>query len=150
MSAGRKGGPPVVADDIRIEIDGTRRRFGTPEIVPLTVYHVPDVRPQIPGPWQGEADKIAWTDPATGMACIIRRSAHGHLCGYVAVESEHPLYGVEIEALPRDPELIAPGVVSYARACEHRRPVARSVWRKPSDAGRAAGVVVRLRVRSLL
>lgn len=127
MPAGRKGGPPVVIEDIRIKIDGTRRRFGVFETAPLTVYHVPDLRPQIPGPWQGEADKIAWTDPTTGMARIIRRSAHGHLCGYVAVEPEHPLYGVEADALPRDAELIAHGAVSYTRACEHRRPVARSV-----------------------
>ena len=125
MPAGRKGGPPVVADDIRIEIDGTGRRFGSPEIASLTVYHVPDLSPKIPGPWRGEADKIAWTDPTTGMACIIRRSAHGHLCGYVAVEPEHPLYGFDADALP------AGSSAQGSRGCDLR--VALSAVRPDRD-----------------
>ncbi|UAJ11058.1 hypothetical protein [Polymorphobacter megasporae] len=130
MTDERNGDPSAVAS-ARIEIDGTARRFGSVEVVSLTVFHVPEVRPGVPGPWDGEADKIAWTDPATGMACIIRRSRHGHLCGYVAVEPEHPLFGYEADALPRDAALIVHGGVSYAQACEHRRPIARSVWRRP-------------------
>ena len=134
MTDERNGGPSAVAS-ARIEIDGTARRFGSVEVVPLTVFHVPELRPGVPGPWNGEADKIAWTDPATGMACIIRRSVDGHLCGFVAVEPEHPLYGYEADGLPQEQALTVHGGVSYAQACEHRRPIARSVWRRPPTPG---------------
>ncbi len=57
------------------------------------VYKVPAIRPHGDGPWQAEAEKIAWTDPMTGYGCIIRRSPDGgYLCGYVAVPPGHPLY----------------------------------------------------------
>jgi hypothetical protein len=117
------GGPPAAAS-VRVEIDGTARRFGSVEAISLTVYHIPELRPSVRRPSDGEADKIAWTDPASGMACIIRRSVHGPLCGYVAVEAEHPLYGYDADA-------VGLGGVSYARACEPRRPIAPSVSRKP-------------------
>ncbi|MGI4879647.1 MAG: hypothetical protein ACRYG4_19400 [Janthinobacterium lividum] len=58
MTEERNGGPPAVAS-ARIEIDGTARRFGTEEAVPLTVYFVPELQPRLLGPWSGEADKIA-------------------------------------------------------------------------------------------
>ena len=136
MPARRKGNLPA---GVRATIDGTGRRFGTVDIVTLAVFYVPELSPKGPGPWTGEADKIAWIDPVTGMNCIIRRSIQGHLCGYVAVEADHPLYGCEADGLPFDPELKVHGRVSYAQACEHLRPIAKSVWRKPptADAGTA-------------
>lgn len=38
-----------------------------------------------PGPWDGEPDKMQWTDPATGLDCLIVRNTLGALCGYVGV-----------------------------------------------------------------
>ncbi len=46
------------------------------------------------GPWQDEPDKVQWTDPETGLPCLIKRVEHsGHLCGYVGVGPDHPLHG---------------------------------------------------------
>lgn len=48
------------------------------------------------GPWQDEPDKKQWRDPATGMACMIRRNElMGNWCGYVGVPADHPWSGVE-------------------------------------------------------
>ena len=35
------------------------------------------------GPWQNEVDRLEWIDSATKLPCVIRRSEHGTLCGYV-------------------------------------------------------------------
>lgn len=45
------------------------------------------------GPWQTEPDKVHWIDPETGYDCLIHRGPLGALCGYVAVEPDHPFYG---------------------------------------------------------
>lgn len=37
------------------------------------------------GPWDDEPDKVQWHDPATGLACLIRRGPSGALCGYVGI-----------------------------------------------------------------
>ncbi len=47
-----------------------------------------------PGPWNGEPDKMQWTDPATGLDCLIVRNTLGALCGYVGVTPGHPYHGV--------------------------------------------------------
>jgi len=44
-----------------------------------------------PGPWQSEPDEKEWTH--AGFRCRIRRGPMGHWCGYIGVESGHPLYG---------------------------------------------------------
>lgn len=70
------------------------------EILADAAFRVGERHPGGDGPWKMEADKIAWTDPATGMDCIIRRAPYGgYLCGYVAVPLGHPLFGFEGEAL---------------------------------------------------
>jgi hypothetical protein len=39
---------------------------------------------------------VEWTDEATGLTCIVKRSAvMGFLCGYVCVPKGHPLHGIE-------------------------------------------------------
>lgn len=46
------------------------------------------------GPWQTEADKVQYTDAATGFPALVVRSHHtGALCGYVGVGPDHPAYG---------------------------------------------------------
>lgn len=45
------------------------------------------------GPWQNEPDRISWVDRDTGYSCLVRRNdKFGFLCGYVAVNKDHPLY----------------------------------------------------------
>lgn len=49
-----------------------------------------------PGPWDSEPmDKVQWTDPSTGYACLAVRSRLGAWCGYVGVTRSHPWYGVD-------------------------------------------------------
>jgi hypothetical protein len=67
-----------------------------------------------PGPWQGEVDKKQWTDPATGLPCMIRRvSHHGAFCGYVGVPRGHPAYEVDEDDL----DLHAHGGVTFSGKC---------------------------------
>lgn len=91
-----------------------------------TVYHVPALKPKAPGPWCSEADKLAWTDAATGLPCIIRRSTRGFLCGYVAVGPGHPLFGFRGDAVPAG-IVTAHGGLDYASPCDHRAPEETSI-----------------------
>ena len=53
------------------------------------------------GPWVAELDKTVWEDEATGLDCMVRRCKDGgYLCGYVAVEPGHPLFGFHHDAIP--------------------------------------------------
>lgn len=45
------------------------------------------------GPWKLEPDKMLWIDSETGYECLIRRIKDmSHLCGYIGITKEHPLY----------------------------------------------------------
>lgn len=90
-------------------------------ITALQVYRNPDRRPSEGGPWDAEADKIAWIDEASGLACIILRQTDGTLSGYAAVGPEHPLFGFEADALPVDLASSVHGSITYARTCEDNR-----------------------------
>lgn len=60
----------------------------------IHAYRTQDKTSWGPGPWQHEIDKMQWIDPATGLDCLIVRSAgSGALCGYVGVPATHPWYG---------------------------------------------------------
>lgn len=94
------------------------RRFGSELVAVASVFKVPDLRVREPGRWQREADKIAWQDAATGLGCIIRRSeCGGHLCGYVGVGPEHPLFGFEPRAMVADLGIHVHGGISYGEPC---------------------------------
>lgn len=91
------------------------------------VFSVPAVHPREPGPWAREADKIAWTDPMTGLGCIIRRSPIGqHLCGYVSVPPGHPLFGRRVNTM-RDHLIGVHGGLDYSAACQAWEPEEISV-----------------------
>jgi hypothetical protein len=43
------------------------------------------------GPWDNEPDKVQYTDPDTGLPClIVRHPTCGQLCGYVGITEGHP------------------------------------------------------------
>lgn len=90
-------------------------------VTALQVYHNPTRRPHGNGPWDQEADKIAWVDEATGMGCIILRQQNGTLSGYVGVGPSHPLFGFETDAVPVGISSCVHGSISYGRACEVNR-----------------------------
>ena len=90
------------------------------------VYQVAELRPKGEGPWQAEAEKIAWTDPKTGFGCIIRREPGGHLGGYVSIGSDHPLFGFDARAIPRT-VINVHGGLNYAERCDESGPEELSI-----------------------
>ncbi|WP_174290986.1 hypothetical protein [Sphingomonas bacterium] len=89
-------------------------------VIPASeVFFDADARPAGDGPWLGEADKVAWRDPATGYDCIILRSQPaGFLGGYVGVPPSHPLYGFACDAIPADIGIEVHGGITYAKMCQ--------------------------------
>jgi hypothetical protein len=66
------------------------------------------------GPWQAEPDKEQWTDPDTGLPCLLKRNMFGSLCGYVGVGEGHPWFGKDRDEIDAD----AHGGLNYASFCE--------------------------------
>ena len=90
-------------------------------ITALQVYHNPDRRPSSNGPWNDEADKVAWVDEETGLGCIMLRQKNGTISGYVSVDPRHPLFGFEADAVPVGVSNTVHGGVTYAKECEVNR-----------------------------
>lgn len=67
------------------------------------------------GVWKQEPDRVSWVDPETGYHCLVRRSYEaGFLCGYVAIEKDHPFYGKDW----KDHDgLEVHGGLTYSNAC---------------------------------
>ena len=91
-------------------------------IEPEQFYQLPARMPKIDGPWRSEAGKIAWTDEATGLGCIILRQRDGSLSGFVGVPSHHALAGFEADAIASSICVGVHGGLTYARACDERGP----------------------------
>ena len=68
-----------------------------------------------PGEWQSEPDKAQWYDPRTGMACLIVRNHYGALCGYAAVEADHPLHGQDYGV----PDVDVHGGLTFSGPCSN-------------------------------
>ncbi len=70
------------------------------------------------GEWRGEPDKVQWTDPATGLACLAKRNPNfGNWCGYVGIGPDHPWHGKGYGDLP-DGGPSVHGGLTYASKCE--------------------------------
>lgn len=56
-----------------------------------------EIKARLPeGVWQDEPDYQHWVDEETGLDClIVRQPSSGHLCGYVGISKDHPLYGIK-------------------------------------------------------
>lgn len=65
-----------------------------------------------PGPWQEEPDRLEFEH--LGFPCIVLRTEHGHLCGYVAVAPGHPWHGKK----GRDIDANVHGGLTYAEKCQ--------------------------------
>jgi hypothetical protein len=49
------------------------------------------------GPWLLEPDKVLWIDENTGYECLIKRIEElTHLCSYVGITKDHPLYNCSL------------------------------------------------------
>ena len=64
------------------------------------------------GPWSAEVDKEQWSDERTNLPCLIRRSRHGSLCGYVGVSEGHPWFE------RGDMEVVVHDEITYAAFCQ--------------------------------
>lgn len=105
-------------------------RVADTSITALQIYHNPDRRPDGDGPWNNEADKVAWTDAETGLACIMLRQENGTISGYVGVGPDHPLFGFNADAVPLGVSQAVHGGVTYGKPCEVNR-FADVPWGKP-------------------
>lgn len=103
---------------------------GGTSITALQVYHNPDRKPSGDGPWNREADKIAWIDAETGLGCIMLRRENGTISGYVGVPIQHPFFGFEADAVPAEISNIVHGGLTYGKACEVNR-FDRMAWGEP-------------------
>ncbi len=92
---------------------------GDASIVADAVYYVGRAKSDGRNGTLGDADKIAWRDPATGYECIIMRDEpQGYLSGYVAVPPGHPLYGFDHDAIPADLDIEVHGGLTYSAVCD--------------------------------
>jgi len=57
------------------------------------------------GPWDDEPDRVEWTDPRSGLGCLVNRAPAGHLCGYVRVPSGHPWHGLDYGSVRPHPDV---------------------------------------------
>lgn len=103
---------------------------GGTSITALQIYHNPDRKPSGDGPWNDEADKVAWVDAETGLGCILLRQENGTISGYVGVPTHHPLFGFEADAVPAEISNIVHGGLTYGKACEVNR-FDRMAWGEP-------------------
>lgn len=78
--------------------------------------HVVDRTGWPAGEWDGEPDKLSWTDATTGLPCLIVRNRMGALCGYVAVDSTHRLYRTDYDRI--DADIDVHGGLTYSDACQ--------------------------------
>lgn len=95
---------------------------GDHKIRPDHVLHIPELKPDCPGPWQDEPDRVAWTDAATGYSCLILRQLDGELAGFVGVGPSHPLWSYERDAIPASLGITAHTGIDYAALCDQNGP----------------------------
>ncbi|HEX8554780.1 MAG TPA: hypothetical protein VF695_08750, partial [Sphingomonas sp.] len=99
----------------------TGRDYATREgTVPAAeIYFVDGAKPRENGPWLGEADKVAWLDPASGYECIMMRdNPAGFLSGFVGVPVSHPLFCWEHRAIAPELGIQVHGGLNYSRMCQ--------------------------------
>jgi hypothetical protein len=98
-------------------------------IVPTKEWREIDKSSWPRGPWDSEVDRKQWTDPDTGLPClIVRHDRSGHWCGYVGVREGHPSFGKGYD----DCDYGAHGGLTYADHCDgkicHETEVEDRVW----------------------
>lgn len=97
---------------------GRPYRIGNCEVLVDAAYYIGESE-AVPAARLGGADKVAWRDPATGYECIImRETSGGYLRGFVGVESKHPLYGFEHDAVPPGLDIEVHGGLTYSAVCQ--------------------------------
>ena len=83
------------------------------------------------GQWNDEPDKVQFQDVETGYPCLIVRGPLGALCGYVGIESTHPLYGMDSSDERAD--VFAHGGVNFSGKCRPTDDPAQGVCHLPAE-----------------
>jgi len=137
----------VITQENVARITGYAYRTANHVLPDAVVFYVdPHLRRE--GINRGEADKIAWRDPATGYECIVLRDVEQRfLRGYVGIPPSHPLYGYSHDAIPADLGIEIHGGLTYGAACEV--PAQRETWIK-GEAVRICHTTIRPKVRKLV
>lgn len=65
------------------------------------------------GEWDDEPDKAQWQDEKTQLHCLAVRTDFGHWCGYVAVNSKHPMFAQDYNI----PEVEVHGGLTFGGFC---------------------------------
>jgi hypothetical protein len=108
----------IARDGDVVRVTGRTYSAGTLPLDNATVFFIGS-RHRHDGPARGEADKVAWQDPATGLECIIMRDPKaGNLRGFVGVPAGHPLFGYKHDAIPADVGIEVHGGLTYSAACD--------------------------------
>lgn len=103
------------------------RSFGGELVRVEAVFRNPQIHHPKGSVWELEADKVAWTEPLSGYACIILRDAKGkHLRGFVAVPPNHPFFQRGLGTLVGY-QIGVHGGLDYAQPCQHTEPEYRSI-----------------------
>jgi hypothetical protein len=83
------------------------------------------------GPWDGEPDKVSWTDEATGRPCLGVRNGMGAWCGYVAVDPGHLLHGEDYDMASEMLDIDVHGGLTFADRCQEGRPESEGICHVP-------------------
>lgn len=82
------------------------------------------------GVWDSEPDKVQWPDEVTGFPCLaVRNSRRGNWCGYVGVNSSHPLFEKEYSGC----DLNVHGGLTFADKCYPRDTEAEGICHVPGE-----------------
>ena len=112
-------GGEIVRQDGVTRVSGRDYATSDGTVPAAEIYFAKDGMPREEGPWLGEADKVAWVDPPTGLECIIMRDhPNGFLSGYVGVPAGHPLFGWKHDAVPSALGIEVHGGLTYSRICD--------------------------------
>lgn len=126
--------------------------------MPQQAYITTDKSSWGDGPWQREVDKVVFTDEATGLPCLIKRShLSGSLCGYVGVAEGHPWFGRSAGEVDAEVH----GGLTYADFCQEGDDEAHTICHVPGpgepdrvwwlgfDAGHAFDICPAMEAREL-
>lgn len=82
------------------------------------------------GEWNGEPDKVQWSDAETGLPCLaVRNQFLGNWCGYVGVQKSHSLYEVHYADAP---SLDVHGGLTYSDKCQPEADESRGICHLPA------------------
>lgn len=112
-------GGEIVRQEGVVRVSGREYVTSSGMVPAAEIYFAKDEMPREQGPWLGEADKVSWVDPATGLECIMLRDhPRGFLSGYVGVDDTHPLFGWDHQAVPAELGIEVHGGLTYSRICD--------------------------------